>query len=57
MKMFIPGSCDIRFQCSIMRIEANNTSYDMELENQDFETQVARHKEISKLEEGVEKSA
>ena len=39
-----------------MRIEANNTSYDMELKNQDFETQVERHEEIRKLEEGVEKS-
>ena len=40
-----------------MRIEANNTSYDMELKNQDFETEVERHKEISKFEEGVEESA
>ena len=39
-----------------MRIEASNASYDMELKNQDFETQVERHEEISKLEEGVEKS-
>ena len=39
-----------------MRIEANNTSYDMELKNQDFETQVDRREEISKLEEGVEKT-
>jgi hypothetical protein len=29
----------------------------MELKNQDFETQVERHDEISKFEEGVEKSA
>jgi hypothetical protein len=28
----------------------------MELKNQDFETQVERHDENSKLEEGVEKS-
>ena len=55
--MFIPGSCDIGFLCSNMRIEANNTSYDMELENQDFETQVERHEEITKSEEGIEKSA
>ena len=48
--MLIAGSCDIRFLCSNMRIEANNTSYDMELKNQDFETQVQRQ-------EGVEKSA
>ena len=54
--MFIPGSCDIGFLCSNMRIEANNTCYDMELKNQDFETQVERHEEISKVGEGVEKS-
>ena len=39
-----------------MRIEANNAIYDMELKNQDFETQVERHDDISKLEEGVDKS-
>jgi hypothetical protein len=39
-----------------MRIEANNASYDMDLKNQDFETQVDRHDEISKHEQGVEKS-
>ena len=54
--MFIPGSCDIGFQCSKMRIQANNTSYDIESKNQDFETQVERHEKIGKLEEGVEKS-
>ena len=54
--MFIPGSCDIGFLCSNMRIEANNASYDMELKNQDFETQVERHEEISIFEEEVEKS-
>ena len=54
--MFIPGSCDIGFLCSNMRIEANNASYDMEFKNQDFETQVERHDEITKFEEGVEKS-
>ena len=53
--MFIPGSCDIGFLCSNMRIEANKDSYDIELKNQDFETQVERHEEISKFEEGVEK--
>ena len=52
--MFIPRSCDIGFLCSNMRIEANNASYDMELKNQDFETQVERHEEITKFEEGVE---
>ena len=54
--MFIPGSCDIGFLCSNMRIEANNASYDIELKNRDFETQVERHEEISKLEEVLEKS-
>ena len=54
--MFIPGSCHIGFLWSNMRIEANNASYDMELKNQDFDTQVERHDEITKFEEGVEKS-
>ena len=54
--MFIPGSCDIGFLCTNMRIEANNASYDMELKNQDFETQVERHDEISIFGEGVEKN-
>ena len=40
-----------------MRIEANNASYDIELKNPDFETQVERHEELSKFEEGVYKSA
>jgi hypothetical protein len=39
-----------------MRIETNNATYDMELKNQDFETQVEIHEEFGKLEEGVEKS-
>ena len=55
--MFIPGSCDIGFLCSNMRIEAYNASYDIDLKIQDFETQVERHDEISKFEEVVEKSA
>ena len=54
--MFIPGSCGIGFLCSNMPIEANNASYDMELKNQDFETWVERYEEISKHEEGVERS-
>ena len=54
--MFIPGSCDIGFLCSNMRIEANNACYDMQFKNQDFETQVERHEEISKFEAGVDKS-
>jgi hypothetical protein len=54
--MFILGSCPIGFFCSKIRIEANNASYDMQFKNQDFETQVERHEEITKFEEGVEKS-
>ena len=54
--MVIPGSCDIGFLCSNMRIEANKVSYDIELKNRDFETQFERHEEISIFEEGVEKS-
>ena len=52
--MFISGSCEIWILCSNLRIEANYSSYDTELENQDFETQVERHDEISKFEEVVE---
>jgi hypothetical protein len=54
--MFIPGSCDIEFLCSNTWIEANYASYDIQLKNQDFETQVERHEEITKFEEGVDKS-
>jgi polyisoprenoid-binding protein YceI len=39
-----------------MRIEANNARYDIELKKQDFETQVEKHEEITKIEEGVDKS-
>ena len=53
--MFIPGSCDIGFLCSNMRIEASNASSDMVLKNQDFETQVDTHEKISKFKEGVDK--
>ena len=55
--MFIRGSCDPGLSCSKMRIEAHNTSYDMELKNLEFETQVERHEEISKFEEVAEKSS
>ena len=55
--MFIPGTCDPGFLCSKMRIEANNATYDMEFKNHDFETQVEKHKESTKFQEGVEKSA
>ena len=54
--MVIPRSCDIGFLCSNMRIEANNASYDIELKIQEFETQVERHEEITKFEEGLEKT-
>ena len=54
--MVIPGSCDIGFLCSNIRIEANNARCVTQLKNQDFETQVERHEEISKMEEGLEKS-
>jgi hypothetical protein len=54
--MFISGECEIGFLCPNMRIEANNASYDMKLKNQDSETQVERHDEITKFEQGVEKS-
>ena len=54
--MFITGLCDIGYLCSNMRIEANNASYDIELKIQDFETQVERHEENSKFEEGLEKT-
>ena len=54
--MVIRGSCDIGFLCSNMQIETNKASYDIDLKNRDFETDVERHEEISMLEEGVEKS-
>ena len=54
--MVIPGLCDIGFLCSNMGIEGSNVNYDMELKNQDLKTQVERHEEISKFEEGLEKS-
>ena len=54
--MVIPGLCDIGFLCSNMRIEANNASYDIELKNEDFETQEERHEVNSKFEEGLAKS-
>ena len=56
IKMFIPGSGDIGFLCTNMRIEPNNASYNIELKNQDFETQVQRHEEINQFEEVLEKS-
>ena len=55
--MFIPGSGDIGFLCSNMRIEANNSSYNIELKNKHFDTHIERHEEKSNFEEGVDKSA
>ena len=57
MKMFIDGSCDIGFLCLNLRIEGNESTYDMELKNQDFETQVERKEEKSNFEEGIDKSS
>ena len=57
MKMLIDGSCDIGFSGLNMRIEGNETSHDMELKNHDFETQVDRHEQQTKFEEGVDKSS
>ena len=54
--MVIPGSCDIGFLCSNMRIEVTNASYDIQFKNPHFQTQVERHDEISIFGEGVEKS-
>ena len=39
-----------------MRFEDNKATYDMQLKNQNFETQVERHEEITKFEEEVQKS-
>ena len=57
MKMYILGSCDIGVLCSSMRIEAKYAIYDIELRNHDFETQVDRHEERSKVDEVIDKSA
>ena len=54
MKMFVHGSCDIRFQSSNIRIVANEACYDIEFKNHDFETQAERHEEKSTFEEAVE---
>ena len=55
--MSIPVSSNIGFLCSNMGIEGKNASYDMDLKTQDFEPQVARHDEKSKVEEVVDKRA
>ena len=39
-----------------MRIKAYNASQDMEFKNKDFESQVERDEENTKVEEGVDKS-
>ena len=53
--MFIDGSCEIGFWGVNLRIEANEVVYNIELKNEDFETQVKRHEEKRKLEEGIDK--
>ena len=55
--MFIDGSCDIGFLSLNIRIEGNESSYDMDLKNDDFETQVERHEQKNKFQEGVDKSS
>ena len=55
--MIIDGSCDIGFSCLNMQIEGKEVVYNMELENQDFETQVVRHEEKSNIEEDIDKSS
>ena len=57
MRMIIDGSCDIRYRCLNSRFEANEVVYNIEWKNKDFESQVERHKERNKLEEGVEWSS
>ena len=57
MKMFIGGSCDIGFSYLYMKIKVNESSYDMELKNQDFEPQVERHEGKCKFEQGVDKTS
>ena len=49
IKMFVGGSCDIRFLCSNMRIEAYGASYHMEFKNKDFETQRWSYEENTKV--------
>ena len=57
MKMVIDGSCDIGFSCLNMQSEGKEVVYNIELKNQDFETQVERHEEKSNIEEGIDKSS
>ena len=57
MKSFIDGLSDIGFWCLNLEIEDNESSYNIELKNHDFETEVERHEEKSYFEEGVDKSS
>ena len=57
MKRIIDGSCDIGLSCLNMRIEGKESTYDMQLKNQYFETQVERKEEKSNFEEGIDKSS
>ena len=47
MTMLIDGSCNIGFWCLNLEIEDNESSYNIELKNHDFESQVERHEEKS----------
>ena len=55
--MFIDGPRGIGYLCLNMRIESNEVLYNIELQNQDFETQAERHEEKSTFEEAVDKSS
>ena len=57
MKIFLHASCDIICLCSNIPIVAKKANYNIELGNHDFETQVERHEQKGKVEEGVDKSA
>ena len=47
--MFIRGSCDIRFLCSNMRIEAFRVSYHVEFTSKDFEIKRVSYEENTKV--------
>ena len=57
MKIFLHASCDIICLCSNIPIVAKKANYNIEVVNDDLETQVEKHEEKSKVEEGVDKSA
>ena len=47
--MFIGRSCDIRFLCSNMQLEAKGARYNMESKKHEFETQCKIHEVKRKL--------